>query len=66
MCAIVGAFSDGARTGCVGLTSCDAFDLAATINGVEDVIQHLCANHPEIELFAKVLGEKTKENKEDK
>ena len=49
VCAIVGAFSDGARTGCVGLTSCNAFDLAETINGAEDVIQHLYSGHPEVE-----------------
>ena len=66
VCAIVGAFNEGERTAVVGLTMCNALDIAETINGAKDAIQHICADHPEIDLFAKVLGVKTQENKEDK
>ena len=66
VCAIIGAFNDGARTGCVCLTSCDAFDIAHTIDGVEDVIQNVYNDHPEIRLFVEMLAKMTQENEEDK
>lgn len=66
VCAIVGAFNEGERTAVVCLTACNAFDIAATINGANKAIQHICADHPELELFAKLLDGRSQENKEDK
>ena len=66
VCAIVGAFNEGERTGALGLTKCNAFDIAATIKGAKTAIQHLCANHPELELLVKVLDKMPQEIEEDK
>lgn len=53
-CCIIGAFNQGEYTAGMAITCCTAPDLAITINGAEDAINHIKSEHPELELLLKL------------
>jgi hypothetical protein len=64
--AIIGAFKEENRTGCVALTECNAFEIAATIDGALDAIQHIYDGTPYIKPLVETIQTMPQKNEEDK
>ena len=53
---ILGAINNGKSTHSIGFTRCNAFNLAQTVGGVQNVLAEMVNDHPEIEYAAKMIA----------